>query len=63
MTDDGVVICFHFSIFEPLETTSASRWHTSHRLLFAFILVSLNHLKQLSTALEHSFNSCDLLSF
>ncbi len=21
MTDDGVVICFHFSIFEPLETT------------------------------------------
>ena len=42
-----VVICFHFSIFEPLETTTASTTIRIMSLWFAFILVSLNHWKQL----------------
>ena len=41
-----VVICFHFSIFEPLETTPGCVEVTEHLLWFAFILVSLNHWKQ-----------------
>ena len=58
-----VVICFHFSIFEPLET--ASLWYETKYLAlwFAFILVSLNHWKQLISVLKLSFISCDLLSF
>ena len=43
-----VVICFHFSIFEPLETAAWLRKDYPHMLWFAFILVSLNHWKQLS---------------
>ena len=41
-----VVICFHFSIFEPLETTTVFMVVFYDRLWFAFILVSLNHWKQ-----------------
>ena len=42
-----VVICFHFSIFEPLETTGDAISNPAFMLWFAFILVSLNHWKQL----------------
>ena len=41
-----VVICFHFSIFEPLETTITNYHNIPGVLWFAFILVSLNHWKQ-----------------
>ena len=44
---DYVVICFHFSIFEPLETASKNFFSLVIMLWFAFILVSLNHWKQL----------------
>ena len=58
-----VVICFHFSIFEPLETASR-RWCARTSLLwFAFILVSLNHWKQLDVEIMQVPPSCDLLSF
>ena len=49
-TLENVVICFHFSIFEPLETTIASATILITSLWFAFILVSLNHWKQ-----QHNF--------
>ena len=39
----AVVICFHFSIFEPLETTEREKTYQRLKLWFAFILVSLNH--------------------
>ena len=41
-----VVICFHFSIFEPLETAYDQLRKLFVWLWFAFILVSLNHWKQ-----------------
>ena len=43
----NVVICFHFSIFEPLETAQIKSTMSNKLLWFAFILVSLNHWKQL----------------
>ena len=43
----GVVICFHFSNFEPLETAKTPPTDTRPRLWFAFILVTLSHWKQL----------------
>ena len=46
LTGSLVVICFHFSIFEPLETTYCCGNVTRLMLWFAFILVSLNHWKQ-----------------
>ena len=58
-----VVICFHFSIFEPLETVFLL-YDTSFVLLwFAFILVSLNHWKQYFNVTFKLAGSCDLLSF
>ena len=42
-----VVICFHFSIFVPLETTEGKSIRKERELWFAFILVSLFHWKQL----------------
>ena len=58
-----VVICFHFSIFEPLETA----WYTPGGLVwllwFAFILVSLNHWKQPLRYGVDFLIRCDLLSF
>ena len=41
-----VVICFHFSIFESLETTPKHTRSAENTLWFAFILVSLNHWRQ-----------------
>ena len=59
----AVVICFHFSIFEPLET-AVFLWSSSAILLwFAFILVSLNHWKQPAVGRTLSTSCCDLLSF
>ena len=42
----GVVICFHFSNFEPLETAPSSNLERHQLLWFAFILVTLSHWKQ-----------------
>ena len=58
-----VVICFHFSIFEPLETVSPRKKRTLIQLWFAFILVSLNHWKQWKIQRLVPKRSCDLLSF
>ena len=41
-----VVICSHFSIFEPLETALQTEYNEAAKLWFALILVSLNHWKQ-----------------
>ena len=40
------MICFHFSIFEPLETAVIEDEAKEDKLWFAFKLVSLNHWKQ-----------------
>ena len=58
-----VVICFHFSIFEPLETALEKVPRLSCQLWFAFILVSLNHWKQLASFISMASTRCDLLSF
>ena len=58
-----VVICFHFSIFEPLETAFSTLIRYGARLWFAFILVSLNHWKQLIMYPTKINIGCDLLSF
>ena len=58
-----VVICFHFSIFEPLETVLGTFSQTVCELWFAFILVSLNHWKQFKGWQINMKLSCDLLSF
>ena len=42
----NVVICFQFSIFEPLDTTEISAVDVTDGLWFAFNLVSLNHWTQ-----------------
>ena len=42
----SVVICFHFSNFEPLETASTIIVYDRTMLWFAFILVTLSHWKQ-----------------
>ena len=59
----NVVICFHFSIFEPLETVFIVLQRVCHTLWFAFILVSLNHWKQYGWNVGGRFPRCDLLSF
>ena len=41
-----VVICFQFSIFEPLDTTFLEFLESLGMLWFAFNLVSLNHWTQ-----------------
>ena len=62
-THTHVVICFHFSIFEPLETAMWICYRHYRGLWFAFILVSLNHWKQRTTVWRLYWNRCDLLSF
>ena len=42
----SVVICFHFSNFEPLETARTIHVLHVYVLWFAFILVTLSHWKQ-----------------
>ena len=59
----SVVICFHFSIFEPLETAGGIYGTRPDGLWFAFILVSLNHWKQRQLSTPSASFCCDLLSF
>ena len=59
----GVVICFHFTIFVVLETTSRSWVKPTDTLWFAFILLSLSYWKQPPSFFRSAFASCDLLSF
>ena len=47
-----VVICFHFTIFVVLETTTRVIITLSFRLWFAFILLSLSYLKQPAAGAE-----------
>ena len=48
-SNNGVVICFHFTIFVVLETTSFNVGRSCRMLWFAFILLSLSYWKQHST--------------
>ena len=58
-----VVICFHFTIFVVLETTTTVSGISAWKLWFAFILLSLSYWKQqMLTDFINEF-SCDLLSF
>ena len=57
------MICFHFIIFEPSETTSASRSMRYKALWFAFISLSLSHQKQHYERICVAYLCCDLLSF
>ena len=59
---DTVVICFQFSIFEPLDTTDLICLINLFELWFAFNLVSLNHLTQRAYRESTIQVSCDLLS-
>ena len=58
-----VVICFHFTIFVVLETTSLPQTSRISPLWFAFILLSLSYWKQLTVIRRCSRMCCDLLSF
>ena len=57
-----VVICFQFSIFEPLDTTRFLFTFGLLKLWFAFNLVSLNHWTQLEISRQSEEEGCDLLS-
>ena len=58
-----VVICFHFTIFVVLETTSVANKSYGNTLWFAFILLSLSYWKQQQPKWLQRFHCCDLLSF
>ena len=62
-TERIVVICFHFTIFVVLETTSHGGESGLHKLWFAFILLSLSYWKQLAVKFRLKERCCDLLSF
>ena len=57
-----VVICFQFTIFEPLETPHAPGWSRRMRLWFAFNLLSLNHWRHRNHFCHERLSRCDLLS-
>ena len=57
------MICFHFTIFVVLETTSSSVSSCWLSLWFAFILLSLSYWKQHKTQELKEVKGCDLLSF
>ena len=58
-----VVICFHFTIFVVLETTSLAGCRSGIVLWFAFILLSLSYWKQPMKRYKFTEVGCDLLSF
>ena len=58
-----VVICFHFTIFVVLETTSTYLHPSRPGLWFAFILLSLSYWKQQYVYNVYHDGRCDLLSF
>ena len=60
---DAVVICFHFTIFVVLTTTSRPLSSCSRMLWFAFILLSLSYWQQLCRSVCPGNLGCDLLSF
>ena len=62
-TSQQVVICFHFTIFVVLETTSYRISRDFCKLWFAFILLSLSYWKQPGFDSRMSHLCCDLLSF
>ena len=58
-----VVICFHFSIFEPLETADSEGNVHPDGVVICF---HFSIFEPLETAFQHitsKSNSCDLLSF
>ena len=57
------MICFHFIIFEPSETTNWKKEDSDNALWFAFISLSLSHQKQLLPRSRKWSARCDLLSF
>ena len=57
------MICFHFTIFVVLTTTTASRQDVLLLLWFAFILLSLSYWQQHERTRRHPTYRCDLLSF
>ena len=57
------MICFHFIIFEPSETTFWFQANAFILLWFAFISLSLSHQKQHSLERPYYSYCCDLLSF
>ena len=57
------MICFHFTIFVVLETTSPRKGHACKSLWFAFILLSLSYWKQPEWPVIQWETGCDLLSF
>ena len=59
----SVVICFHFTIFVVLETTSERQKNLIQELWFAFILLSLSYWKQPIEQYTDGGVRCDLLSF
>ena len=59
----NVVICFHFTIFVVLETTTLSAGTNCTLLWFAFILLSLSYWKQRMQSHPRPHDGCDLLSF
>ena len=61
--EDAVVICFHFTIFVVLETTSCTVSYVQFQLWFAFILLSLSYWKQQRKSNAQEYLRCDLLSF
>ena len=60
---EGVVICFHFTIFVVLETTFTFYNYGRNSLWFAFILLSLSYWKQPHGFCRAIVTGCDLLSF
>ena len=60
---NAVVICFHFTIFVVLGTTTSPTGTSPRGLWFAFILLSLSYWEQLIIILNNGLASCDLLSF
>ena len=57
------MICFHFTIFVVLETTSWLCSYVPMSLWFAFILLSLSYWKQRTRLAARPATCCDLLSF
>ena len=57
-----VVICFQFTIFEPLETPYSFEYNISRVLWFAFNLLSLSHWRHRLERVTPLWMGCDLLS-
>ena len=58
----GVVICFHYFIFDILHTTSRLEIDMPDTLWFAFIILSLTYCTQRCSPSSITWSCCDLLS-